>query len=157
MNSPPSESAGIIAPPPILYLSVLMIGFIMHTISPQPIFASPAIGKWLGLLLLLLSSCLARWAFVAMRQAGTTANPRKPSTALAIDGPFRLSRNPIYLSMTGLYLGIAFFANTGWPGILLVPLLLTMHFGVILREERYLAKQFGSTYLEYKSTVRRWL
>ena len=157
MNSPPSESAGIIAPPLILYLGALMMGFIMHTISPQPIFASPAIGKLLGLLLLLLSGCFARWAFVAMRQAGTTADPRKPSTALAMNGPFRLSRNPIYLAMTGLYLGITFLGNTWWFAILLAPLLLIMHFGVILREEHYLAKQFGATYLEYKSTVRRWL
>lgn len=157
MNSARPESAGIIAPPPVLYLGALAVGFIIHAISPQPIFVSVSAGAWIGMLLLGLSGSFARWSFVTMRQVGTTANPRKPSTALAINGPFRLSRNPIYLAMTGLYLGVSFFANSWWPLVLLVPLLLVMHWGVVLREERYLAKQFGQAYLEYKSSVRRWL
>ena len=157
MNSALSESAGIIAPPPVLYLGALVMGYIMHVISPQPIFVSFSVGGWLGILLLGLSAFFARWSFVTMRKVGTTANPRKPSAALVINGPFRLSRNPIYLAMTGLYLGVTFFANSWWPLVLLAPLLLVMHWGVILREERYLAKQFGQAYLEYKSRVRRWL
>ena len=157
MSSDPPMSAGIIAPPPVLYLGALMIGFIIHAFSPQPILVSDPVRQGLGVLLLVLSGSFARWSFVTMRQVGTTGNPREPSTALAIRGPFRLSRNPIYLAMTGLYLGISFFANSWWPLVLLVPLFLVMHWGVVLREERYLAKQFGQAYLEYKSAVRRWL
>ncbi|WP_420794745.1 methyltransferase family protein [Methylotenera mobilis] len=92
-----------------------------------------------------------------MRKIGTSGNPRETSTALAINGPFRISRNPIYLAMTGMYLGISFFTNSLWSLVLLVPLLSVMHWGVIFREERYLAKQFGQAYLEYKSMVPRWL
>ena len=157
MNSVRPKSAGIIAPPPVLYLCALVIGFIIQVFLPQPIFASASVGKWIGLLLFILGGAFARWSFVTMRKVGTTANPREPSTALAMSGPFRLSRNPIYLAMMGLYLGIVFFANAMPPLLLLLPLLFVMHFGVILREESYLAEQFGQAYLEYKSTVRRWL
>lgn len=157
MTSAPPKTAGIIAPPPVLYLGALLIGFMIHAFSPQPILASVPVHQGLGVLFIVASSALARWSFVTMRQLGTTANPREPSTALAIHGPFRLSRNPIYLAMTGLYLGISFIVNSWWPLVLLVPLLLVMQWGVVLREERYLAKQFGQTYLEYKSRVRRWL
>lgn len=76
---------------------------------------------------------------------------------LATGGPFRLSRNPIYLAMTAMYLGIAFLGNSWWPLLLLPPLLVVMHWGVVLREERHLAKQFGEGYGRYKSTTRRWL
>lgn len=66
---------------------------------------------WLGMLLLILSGAFARWSFITMRQASTTANPGEASTALVVDGPFRFSRNPLYVAMTGLYLGISFLAN----------------------------------------------
>lgn len=157
MSSASPKTAEIIAPPPILYLGTLMIGFVVHAFLPQPILSSAPVRQGLGMLLLVLSGSLARWSFVTMRKVGTTGNPREPSTALAISGPFLLSRNPIYLAMTGLYLGISFLANSLWFLVLLVPLLFVMHWGVVLREEQYLAKQFGHAYVEYKSTVRRWL
>ena len=74
-----------------------------------------------------------------------------------VDGPFRFSRNPLYLSLTGLYLGLAMLINTAWPPLLLPVLLAFLHWGVIRREERYLEVKFGSTYLNYKARVRRWL
>ena len=112
---------------------------------------------WPGIVLLILSGALARWSFVTMRHASTTANPREATITLVVDGPFRFSRNPIYVAMTGLYLGISFLANTWWPVGLLGPLLLLMHYGVVVREERYLAGQFGPSYRAYQSSVRRWL
>jgi len=155
--TPSAESAGIIAPPPVLYLGALIIGFILHVISPLPIFAPDTVLRVLGVFLLVMSGALARWAFVTMRQVGTSASPREPSAALVIRGPFRWSRNPIYLAMTGMYLGVAFLANSLWLVALLAPLLMVMQWGVILREERYLARRFGEAYLAYKADVRRWL
>jgi protein-S-isoprenylcysteine O-methyltransferase Ste14 len=151
------ESAGIIAPPPALYLGALALGFMLHILLPQPIFAADVVLRVVGVFLLALSGALARWAFVTMRHVGTSASPREPSVALVRSGPFRLSRNPIYVAMTGLYLGIAFLANSGWLLVLMVPLLVIMQWGVILREERYLAKRFGAAYSDYKAGVRRWL
>lgn len=157
MNSNPPKTAEIFAPPPLLYLSTIAIGCASQIYSPHPITSSVPISLGIGGLLFVLSVFLARWSFITMRKIGTSGNPRETSTALAIDGPFRISRNPIYVAMTGMYLGISFLANALWLLVLLLPLLFIMHWGVILREERYLARQFGKAYLEYKSTVRRWL
>lgn len=106
---------------------------------------------------MVISAAFARWAFVTLRRAGTSASPYRPSAALTTTGPFRFSRNPIYLAMTGLYLGVSLLVNSVWPLLLLAPLLLVMHRGVILREERYLSAKFGEVYAAYKSGVRRWL
>lgn len=158
MNRETEPSAGIIAPPPILYLGALLLGLIAQEIQAWPLFSVPDGGlRWVGVLLVILSVGLVRWSFVALRRTGTTANPRVPSQALVVTGPFRWSRNPIYLAMTGLYLGVTLIANALAPLLLLVPLWVVMHFGVIRREERYLAKRFGPAYLAYTSTVRRWL
>jgi protein-S-isoprenylcysteine O-methyltransferase Ste14 len=157
MSDTPPESSGIIAPPPVLYLGALAMSFILHVISPLPIFASDAVLRVLGVFLFIVSGAFARWAFVTMRRVGTSASPREPSAALVSGGPFRFSRNPIYVAMTGLYLGVALLANSLWLLVLLAPLLVVMQWGVILREERYLARRFGEGYLAYKAAVRRWL
>ena len=124
---------------------------------PLQLFPRTEIGLGIGIVLLAMSAAFARWAFVTMRTFGTSANPYKPTRAIATDGPFQYSRNPIYVAMTGLYVGLAFMVNTLWPLILLPFLLAVMIWGVIEREERTLASQFGETYLAYKSKVRRWL
>lgn len=110
-----------------------------------------------GVFLIAISSAFARWAFVAMRRLGTSANPRKESVALSTSGPFAFSRNPIYLAMTGLYIGADALLDSWWPMLFLAPLLWLMHWGVILREERYLLAQFGDAYASYKAAVRRWI
>jgi len=157
MNDTQTSLPGIIAPPPLLYVGAFVIGCAVHAISPQPMIASGLAIRAGGALLLVASGASARWAFVTMRQFGTSASPRKQSVALSTSGPFAFSRNPIYLAMTGLYIGATALLNSWWPMLSLAPLLLLMHWGVVLREERYLLTQFGGVYSEYKATVRRWL
>ena len=91
-----------------------------------------------------------------MKQAGTNVNHLQPATSLVITGPFRFSRNPLYLSLTILFAGLSLVVNTLWGFIALVPVLVVLHFGVILREERYLEAKFGESYRQYRSQVRRW-
>ena len=91
------------------------------------------------------------------RKLGTHVDVRKPATALATDGPYRLSRNPIYLALTLFYLGIGVAAGSLWVLVLVAPALLVMHLGVIRREERYLERTFGAAYLDYARRVRRWI
>lgn len=157
MNNPDSLPMTLIAPPPVMYIGALLLGVGIHVLLPISIFLATPAHEILAGFLLILSGAFARWAFLTMRRAGTTANPKKPSEALVTDGPFRISRNPIYVAMTGLYIGSAFLVNSAWPLILLVPLLMVMQWGVILREERYLSEKFGSEYTAYSSRVRRWL
>jgi protein-S-isoprenylcysteine O-methyltransferase Ste14 len=92
-----------------------------------------------------------------MKHAGTHIDPYKPTMALVVDGPFRFTRNPLYLSLTLLYSGTAFLLNLLWAILLLPIALVIMQFGVICREERYLEKKFGQEYLRYKARVRRWI
>lgn len=140
-----------------MYVGTLLLGVAIHVLSPIAIFPATPAHEILAGLLLLLSGAFARWAFLTMRRLGTTANPRKPSEVLATRGPFRISRNPIYVAMTGLYVGLAFLVNSAWLLILLVPLLMVMQWGVILKEERYLSGKFGDEYTAYSSRIRRWL
>ncbi|MBA2391346.1 MAG: isoprenylcysteine carboxylmethyltransferase family protein, partial [Ktedonobacteraceae bacterium] len=77
--------------------------------------------------------------------------------ALLVQGPYRFTRNPIYLSMTALYTGIALLANTLWPILFLPGVFFVMTRGVIEREEAYLERKFGSQYVAYKEKVRRWI
>lgn len=157
MSNPEPLHLEIIAPPPVMYIGALLLGFAIHAVSPIWIFRTPHAHVILGGLLFVLSAAFTRWAFLTMRRFGTTANPKKPSEALATSGPFQFSRNPIYVAMTGLYVGLDFMVNSAWPLILLGPLLLLMDWGVIRREERYLSGKFGDVYMAYKSRVRRWL
>jgi protein-S-isoprenylcysteine O-methyltransferase Ste14 len=91
------------------------------------------------------------------RRAGTPVCTNRPTTALVTVGIYRRTRNPMYVALTLLYAGIALAADSFWALALLAPLLLLMRYGVIAREERYLAREFGARYLEYRAAVRRWL
>ena len=149
--------AGVVAPPPVLYLATFFLGWGIHALFPFGIYSYAAVYGWLGLLFIVLSGFLVSWAFATMRNIGTSASPYQPVTLLVTNGPFRHSRNPIYVAMAGFYIGAAFLINAWWPVFLLAPLILIMHRGVIIREEGYLTTKFGEAYLAYKSKVRRWL
>ena len=154
-NQPQPDSANVIAPPLALYLGTLLLGLTGQWATPLPITAS--IPPALGLGLIATGIVGLRWAFATLRLAETTASPNQPVSRLITAGPFCFSRNPIYVAMTAAYLGIALLANSIWLLLLLVPLLLVMEFGVIRREERYLAARFGPDYAAYRAAVRRWL
>ena len=81
----------------------------------------------------------------------------KPTMSIVTAGPFRFTRNPLYLGVTLIYCGLALVSNTWWGFVLLVPVLLLIHFGVVAREERYLERKFGDSYRQYRASVRRYL
>ena len=92
-----------------------------------------------------------------MKRAGTNIRPDQPTLALVFDGPFRFTRNPLYMALTGLYLGITLLVNALWPLLFLIPVLGVLRWGVVAREERYLEAKFGEPYRTYKARVRRWI
>jgi len=157
MTQPSNDTPQIIAPPPILYLGALLICFLLNYLYPAELRNNRQILFVCGGMIFLLSATFARWAFKTMHKERTSPNPYKVSEHLTTSGPFKYSRNPIYLAMTGLYLAIALVMNSIWPFVLLLPLFLIMHWGVVLREETYLTSRFGETYLVYKKDVPRWL
>jgi protein-S-isoprenylcysteine O-methyltransferase Ste14 len=92
-----------------------------------------------------------------MRRAGTNVRPSEPALAIVTDGPFRFTRNPLYLALTACYIGITLLANAAWPLVVLPFALVVTHYGIVRREERYLEAKFGTTYVAYMTRVRRWL
>ena len=150
------DKAGVVAPPPLIYLGVLVVGLLLNRRFPIG-FRPRRMARGLGWPLLgggvLLLGCFER----AMRQADTPVSPYKPVEHITTEGPFRYTRNPAYLAMTMIYGGITSLANA-LPSILFLPaVLLVMRRGVIEREERYLEGKFGEEYLRYKARVRRWI
>lgn len=145
----------VVAPPPLIYLVAVAFVLALHARHPLPL----ANGWWaivLGGGLIGGGGLLVAWAFRTMAGAGTTGSPFGQATALVTDGPFRFGRNPIYLAMTGMYLGVGLVANTWWAVGVLPLMLLVVRFCVIHREEHRLERQFGEVYQAYAARVRRW-
>ena len=151
-----TDKPGVIILPPLLYGIAAVLTLLLNWAWPLNILPHTA-AIWSGVLLLLFSGALALWGKRAMKQAGTNINPLQPATCLVITGPFRFSRNPLYLSLTLLFAGLSLILNSLWGLIALAPVLAILHFGVILREERYLEAKFGESYRQYRTQVRRWL
>jgi protein-S-isoprenylcysteine O-methyltransferase Ste14 len=156
VKKPPTDAPGVIVFPPLLFGGALILGLVLHGLWPiQP--ASPIFARPLGALLLVLSAALGISGERTMRRAGTNVRPDQPTLALVIQGPFRFTRNPLYIAATGMYLGVALLVDALWPLLLLIPLLVVLRWGIVAREERYLEAKFGDPYRAYKARVRRWL
>ena len=150
------DKAGVVAPPPLVYLGALVFGLLLNRSFPVG-FLPRRMSRGIGWPLVGAGALLLGWFERAMRQADTPASPYKPVSQIATGGPFRYTRNPGYLSMAMIYAGIASLANVLWVILLLPVALLVIQRGVIEREERYLERKFGEEYLRYKAQVRRWI
>ncbi len=152
------HGAGVRFPPPLLYLGFLVLGVLVSVWYPLHVLPSAALAWTLGGVLAAAGALLGPvWGAFTLRRAGTTLRPDKPSQKLVTSGPFRFSRNPLYLSLTLIYVGGALIANSAWALLLLIPVLFIMQRLVIRREETYLMDTFGAEYERYKRNVRRWL
>ena len=100
---------------------------------------------------------LAIWAIVTFRRAGTRVETTEPTMAIVTHGPYRFTRNPIYLGMFLGQTGLAIGFDNLWILAMLIPFYLVLRYGVVAREEAYLERKFGDVYADYKSRVRRWL
>ncbi len=150
------DNPGVIARPPRIYLATLIAGLGLDALWPAPVLELP----WqygLGAAAALAGVIIMTLAMARFRIAGTNVPTNLPATALATGGIYRLTRNPIYVAMTLIYLGIAIAIDSPVIALLLVPVLLVMRYGVIGREERYLEANFGDAYRAYKARARRWI
>jgi protein-S-isoprenylcysteine O-methyltransferase Ste14 len=150
------DTPGVIAPPPLIYAAALIAGLILHAMYPVR-FLPSTLTPVMGWSLIGAGIFLIVAGFRAMHRAHTPVDPYKPSTAIVVEGPYRFSRNPLYVSLTIVYVGIAMLINTLWVLLLLPVILFIIRRGVIDREERYLEQKFGEEYLRYKANVRRWI
>lgn len=153
---PHADRVGVIAPPPLIYAVVFALGYALDRSYPVSLRPDASAG-WLGWAIFAAGLCVLALGAAYLHRAGTPVSPYRPSTTLVTAGPYRYSRNPLYIALTLAYLGAAVVVNTVWPVMLLPGLLLVMQWGVISREERYLERRFGDEYRRYRARVRRWL
>ncbi len=156
MTEQEPQTTGIRLIPPLVYAASLLIGLGIEQLLPLVSIpwtwrTGPAV------VLIAVAGLLIAPTVMRYRHADTPFDVRKPATTLITDGPYRYSRNPGYLSLTLLYLGLGVLFSSAWVCVVVVPTLLIMHVAVVRKEEQHLESQFGEEYLRYKTAVRRWL
>ena len=156
MTSPGRDIPGVIAPPPLIYLGGLAVGFVLEALLPGGSFPGH-VHHVVGALALLLGLGLLGWWMRSFRRADTPMPPWEPTRTLVTDGPYRLTRNPAYLADVLVYAGIALLADAPWALLPLPLVVLLIDRGVIAREESYLQRRFGAAYLDLKARTRRWI
>ncbi len=152
------DNPGVIVFPPLILLAVLVLGLLLDYLLPLGVLAKlPHLARLVvGLLLFLFGLSFPVRAKRAFEAAGTNIRPDQPTTAIVTTGLFAHARNPVYLGGLIALLGLALILNSDWMAILIVPAFLVLHYGVVLREERYLEQKFGALYLAYKESVPRY-
>ncbi|HEX7553857.1 MAG TPA: isoprenylcysteine carboxylmethyltransferase family protein [Geothrix sp.] len=159
MNASDQATPGMRFPPPVAFGAGLALGFLLQHFVPFTLVGPSSLPllRLLGGGFILTGATLAASALITFRLAHTTVRPDRPAAELVTHGPFRLSRNPMYVSLALVQAGIALLANALWPLLLLLPALLLIRYHVIAREETYLVSRFGHDYQAYCQSVRRWL
>jgi protein-S-isoprenylcysteine O-methyltransferase Ste14 len=150
------DTPGVIAHPPLIYARALSAGLLASYFFPVT-FLPRTVARVLGWPLIGSGLILDFLGDRALRNAGTNINPYEPVSTIVVDGPYRFTRNPLYLAAALIYAGIAVRFNALWAALLLPLVLGVVQRGVIEREERYLERKFGEEYIRYKAQVRRWI
>lgn len=153
-----TSSPGVHFPPPFLYGAGLLVGWLLDRWRPLPITPGPSTVRdviaavlfafWLGMMVS---------ALLTFYRARTAVMPNRPAATLVTRGPYRLTRNPMYVSLVALYAALALVLNSWWLLLLLPLVVLAVDRIVIAREERYLSAAFPDAYAAYRARVRRWL
>lgn len=142
--------------PPLIYLAGVMLGWGIHSLMPVRVL--PDVWQQpVGGVLIVLGLIVAFLSVVTLYRAGTSPLHERPTTRIVPGGVFAWSRNPIYLGMLLICVGLAVFFDTVWVLGGTVLAVLIIHHVVIAREEAFLEVKFGQTYLDYKRQVRRWV
>jgi protein-S-isoprenylcysteine O-methyltransferase Ste14 len=154
-----ADSPGIPFPPPFVYVASLALGFLAHRVVPADIVPPryrPVVAT-IGWGLVVAWAIISLPALIAFRRLHTSIIPNRPATTVVETGPYRWTRNPMYVGLTVLSAGVACVFNALWPLVLLPLAVLVTDRYIIAREERYLERAFGDTYRDYQRRVRRWL
>ena len=158
MTTPSPDTSGVRVLPPLIYAGLFIVGYAVHRAVPVRLWSDPRppvrLVAW-GVVA--AGALLAASAVALFRRAGTTPNPTQPTTALVIHGPYRVTRNPMYLGLGLCYLGVALLVNSVWPFVLFPAVIVWVQRWVIAREEAYLERTFADDYRTYRARVRRWL
>lgn len=150
----------VIMLPPLILLIALAIAIGMEftgTLQFLPPMSGASWALYLGVAFLIVALALGVSAIRTFTSVGTNPSPHQPSLKLATSGPYRFTRNPMYLGFVMILAGLSLIFSLDW-GIILVPVLLVLlHYGVVTREETYLTAKFGQPYRDFMSRTRRWI
>lgn len=153
------DHAGVFVPPPLLFVIPILVAAMLHSRRPWPIVDGPLIVLALaGVFIAAIGIAIGLASVYSFRRAHTTILPAgRPTTAIVESGPYRFTRNPMYVAMSCAYIGLSLLLNNVWAVLFLPVVVGVVDLFVIRREERYLADKFGEPYREYCARVRRWL
>jgi protein-S-isoprenylcysteine O-methyltransferase Ste14 len=152
------DAADVRIPPPALYAGAVLLGIALHHWAWAFGFArGSSLRIALGLAVICGGVAVLSSTFFIFRRIGQHPDPRKPTPSIARNGPYRFTRNPMYVAGITIQLGFGIALGNVWILMLLVPVALLIHFGAILPEERYLERKFGDEYARFKASVRRWI
>ena len=146
----------IVAQPPVVYLGTIVIGFVLNRFFHTG-FLHLSLRLIAGIPITLISIGLSALTFRTFIKHGASVDHKKATEVLITTGPFHISRNPLYLSGVILVIGMGLVLNSLWILAMLIPSMLLIQYGAIYPEEAYLLEKFGKEYVEYKSSVRRWI
>ena len=149
----------VVVKPPILFAGAVLLGCLLSWIVPlgPGLGSANTRGLAAGGAIALFGFALMAVSVRQFRQAGTSVIPGEPSTVLLEIGPYRFTRNPIYIGFVIVYFGLAIMLSSAWMLLLLIPVLIILQRGVVEREEAYLQAKFGEAYRKYLARVPRWL
>lgn len=150
------DHAGVHLPPPLIYTVIFLAGLGLHAVAPLPAMPGSLIGI-AGMVLTIAGLLLGVWSIGLFRKEQTSVIPIRPSTTLVIRGPYRWTRNPMYVGLALVYLGVALSIRRVGPLLLFPLLILTVQRYVIRKEEQYLEHRFGGEFRRYAASVRRWI
>lgn len=144
-------------PPPLVYLGFLLLGLAIDRVAPIAALDTGRVGTGVAIALVVIGLAIAISAIAGFRRAGENPEPWTPSETMVLAGPYRFTRNPMYLGIALAYLGLAIGLKS-MGALLLLPIAIAcIHYFVIRREEAYLIKRFGESYRGYCAKVRRWI
>jgi len=152
----PHDSPGVRVPPPAFYALAVLGGYMLNRRWPLPL-ANGLVVHAVATALTVASLALMISSIGNFRRSRTSIVPIRPATALVISGPYRFTRNPMYVSFAVLTVALGIFMGSWWPIVLLIPALIAVRAFVIAPEERYLKRRFGADYVGYTQRVRRWV
>lgn len=158
MTAGAKDGAAVRLPPPLVYLGAVLLGMFLHTyVVPLPLELPRPLRITITLILVLPGMVLMIGALGLFHRTGQDPQPWKPTPEIISRGVYRISRNPMYVSMALFQAALTLELENGWFLVLLPPVLVAIYLLAIRHEEAYLARKFGDAYLAYKASVRRWL
>ena len=151
-----AATAQVVIRPPLAWALAVIAAFALDWLVPLPFVPAAVPAGWLGGAACVAALALFAWAIATIMRAGSNV-PTRPTTSIVDTGPYRFTRNPIYVGMMLALVGLAIAFDSLWPLVMLVPFALVIRYGVVAREEAYLERKFGEVYRRYRARVRRWL